>query len=245
MWTTTIVLGGFLLACTSNGEPDKNPPPIETTFPDRCAPTACTAGPTITAANELVVLIDATPEWVAEGPYTTGCLPASSDIRVTGTVTVQTDRITVPALCRNRSDCRQAVRFRSSSLPPGVECLDPEPWYSYALCAGITLRDTTVRLRMVLEDIHPSSFGNAAPIVDVLPACAAPCGDSEFACEATHTCWSTARDHCAYCLGGSNEACGCWRGTRFDDDGAPCSVWRSGDLVESGTCRAGACDTER
>ncbi len=241
------MLGACLLAwsCSDQPDPDTSMPPIETAFPDRCPATACATGPTITAANELVAMIDATEEWFSYGPYTTGCLPASADLRITGTVTVQADRLAVPASCQGRSDCRQAVWFRSTSLPPGVECLDPEYWFDYAQCAGITLRDTTVRLRMVMQDIHPSAFGNFAPIVDVLPACAAPCDDPELACEATHTCWSSVRDHCAYCLGGSNAACGCWLGARFDDNGARCSIATSGDVIQNGTCHAGACDTSR
>jgi hypothetical protein len=244
MKTTAILLGACLFACTS-GEPDKNSgEPDKNAFPDQCSPTACEIGPTITSANELVAIIEATSDWVVYGPYTTGCLRASADMHVSGTVTVNTDSIAVPTFCQNLGDCRKAVRFRSSLQLQEVECLQPEPWFDYTLCAGITLRDTTVRLRMLQEDIHPSSFGNFAPIVDVLPACATPCGSSELACEATHTCWSNVRDHCAYCLGGSNEACACWNGARFDDDGTQCSFALSGDLIANGTCHAGTCETK-
>jgi hypothetical protein len=75
----------------------------------------------------------------------------------------------------------------------------------------------------------------------VLSACAAPCGAAEFACEATHTCWASVRDHCAYCLGGDNDECACWAGARFQDDGQNCSVAISGDVVVDGACRAGKC----
>lgn len=237
-----ILCSACLVGCTSSDAPGKDAPPVDIVFPHECPTSACAAGPTITAANELVALIEATPDWVGYGPYTTGCLPASADIRVTGTVTVQADTIAVPAFCQTRADCRKAVRFRSKPLPQGVECQGPEQWYGYTLCAGLTLRDTTVRLRAVQQDIHPSGFGNAAPVVDVLPACAEPCGSSELACEATHTCWASVRDHCAYCLGGSNEECACWDGARFQANGKQCSMAVSGDLVVSGTCRAGKCE---
>src|SRR5262245_33746597 len=249
MKAATILLGACLLACTSHdpavtgpGDPPAGPGemPVDTAFPNRCADSACATGPTVAAAKDLISIVEAS-SWVRFGPYTTGCLPASPDIHVTGSVTVQGDGIAIPAFCQSRQDCRKAVRFRSRPLPAGVECIDPEPWYEYTLCGSITLRDTTIRLRTVDQDIHPSEYGNSAPVVDVLAACAAPCGSSEFACEATHTCWSEARDQCAYCLSGTNEACACWNGTGFDKDGARCTFAISGDVYLGGTCRAGTC----
>jgi hypothetical protein len=242
-WIAASLLG--LFACASNAD-TREEPKIEELFPERCATSICAVGPTITSANELVSIIEATSSWVAHGPYTTGCLPASAEIRVLGTLTVQTDQIAVPTVCEPRSDCRKAVRFRvTNPLPPGVECVRPEAWYAYSLCPAITLRDATIRLRPVLEDIHPSSFGNFAPIVDVLPPCSTPCTSEELACPATHTCWADVRDHCAYCLGGDNEACACWNGSSFESDGTACDLATSGDVIELGTCRAGRCDTTR
>lgn len=226
-----------LVACSTA------PRPIapDTSFPDRCQPSACATGPTISAPDQLVTLIDATPEWVFQGPYTTGCLASSDNILTTGTLTVQADSIAVPAPCQDRGDCRKLVKFRLSEPMAGVECVGPEQWYDFTLCAGITLHDATVRLRMLQIDIHPSEFGNFAPIVEVIPACEAPCSDTEVACEATHTCWADARDHCAYCLGGSNEACACWDGTAFAADGTECEFFVSGDVIQGGKCQAGTC----
>jgi hypothetical protein len=242
MKAMTIMFGGCLLACTGGREPAGDAAPVEVEFPRQCPATACAPGSTITGASELVAMIEATADWVSYGPYTTGCLQASADIHVSGAVTVQADSIAVPAFCQSRADCRNAVRFRAKPLPPGVECLAPEQWYGYTLCAGLTLRDITIRVRTVLQDIHPSGFGNAAPVVDVVSACAAPCGSAELACEATHTCWANVRDHCAYCLGASNEACACWDGARFQADGKQCNMAISGDVFVTGTCRAGTCE---
>jgi len=247
----TILLGACLIACASrqDGGPDgMEPPPdgtVQDLFPRHCPATPCATGPTVTSTAQLATLIEQTSSWTPLGPYTTGCLTASADIRVTGTVTVSGDSLAVPAFCKDRQDCRKAVRFRSKPLPAGVECLQPEQWYGYTLCAGLTLRDTTVRLRMVQQDIHPSSFGNAAPVVDVLGACAGTCGPSEFACEASHTCWATVRDHCAYCLAGTNDACACWTGSEFAAEGARCEMAVSGDLYVYGSCRARVCEPMR
>jgi hypothetical protein len=235
-----------LVACGGTESKDEidDEPTLDMRFPDRCADTSCAVGPTITSVNELAAIVEATPDWVTYGPYTRGCLPASADIRISGTVTVGTADIEPPVSCQQRSDCRKAVWFRASSLPPGVECLEPEQWYEFTLCAGLTLRDTTVRLRMVMQDIHPSD-ANFVSVVDVLPACAAPCGSAEYACEATHTCWADPRDHCAYCLGGGNEVCACWSGTDPDPDGTRCEVAVSGDVYVPGSCRAGSCMPDR
>jgi hypothetical protein len=246
MKLATILLGACLVACSVRGS---SGPPIDGTlqdeFPRQCPTTTCAAASTLTSAAQLVSMIEQTSSWTPFGPYTTGCLTASSDVHITGTVTVSGDSIAVPAFCQGRQDCRKAVRFRSRPLPPGVECLQPEQWYGFTLCAGLTLRDATIRLRMVQQDIHPSSFGNAAPVVDVLGACEAPCGSTEFACEASHTCWATLRDHCAYCLAGTNEACACWTGTDFAEDGAHCEMAVSGDVYVYGTCSADACEPMR
>jgi hypothetical protein len=236
-----------LLACGGTESRENDDPtdedPLDMLFPDRCAASSCAVGPTITSVNELVAIIEATSDWVQYGPYTRGCLPASADIRISGTMTVGAGDVDVPVSCQ-QPGCRKAVWFRASSLPPGVECVGPEQWYEFTLCAGLTLRDTTVRLRMVMQDIHPSD-ANFVSVVDVLPACASPCSSTEHACPATHTCWADPRDQCAYCLGGSNEACACWNGTAFDADGTRCEVAISGDVYVPGSCRAGTCMPDR
>lgn len=215
--------------------------PIAAAFPQRCEDVACATGPTITSARELVSIVEASSDWISVGPYTTGCLTGSADLRVTGTVTVQGDSIAVPTYCKSRMDCRHAVRFRGSPLPLGVDCVDPESWYDFTLCGAITIHDTTIRVRAVSQDIHPSGFGNAAPVVEVLAACASACGSEQHACEATHTCWREVRDHCAYCLNGTNEACACWTGGGFQADGTDCTFAISGDVYVLGTCQHGTC----
>lgn len=95
-------------------------------------------------------------------------------------------------------------------------------------------------LPTLVRDVHPAP-GNHRAIVEILPPCANACEATQLACEAAHTCWATVRDHCAYCFGGSNDACACWDGTAFLPDGAPCERYVSGDLIDAGTCRQGIC----
>jgi hypothetical protein len=227
-----------LVACSTTNGPDPG-----SRFPDQCAPAACATGATVSSTDELVAMVDATPAWTVEGPYTTGCLPASDNIVVTGTANVPANGIAVPAFCTagGGAGCRQQVMFEIDGQVPGVDCVGPEAWFDFTLCAGINVHDTTVRLRMLQLDIHPSSFGPWAPIVEVIGACETACEANAFACDATNTCWQTARDQCAYCFGGTNQECACWNGTGFDADGTSCDYYESGDVITSGTCEAGTC----
>jgi len=230
----------FLAACSGGSSPDPATIP-DAKFPpfSQCAQETCAAGSTITAPGQLVSIINAS-EWTPEGPYTAGCLPASSNVHAEGTLTIDEGAIAVPAWC-DASGCRQLVTFKLTGAAPGVDCLGAEQWFDFTLCKSIALHDTTVRLRMLQLDIHPSDLGNFAPIVEVVPACEASCGTGELACEETHTCWGSVRDHCAYCLGGTNEMCACWDGAAFQADGTACDFFVSGDVVESGMCHAGTC----
>ena len=80
-----------------------------------------------------------------------------------------------------------------------------------------------------------------AAAVAVLAACAEPCGDGQFVCEANHTCWSTELEHCAFCLAGDKETCACYADGAGRPDGATCEFNVSGDVVCGGVCQAGSC----
>ena len=228
-------------ACTSSSGPDET---STVSFPAACPEQACQPGATVSSADELALLINFTPT-VSDARYTTGCRPASSDVAVQGTITLRSSDVAVPSGCE-APGCRPQVMFRLSDAPGGASpagttCLDPEHWFDFTVCGGVTIADTTVRLRSLLRDVHPGTPGYV-PIVEIVPACAAPCAEGQLACAATHTCWQNARDYCAYCLGGDNDQCACWNGTAPTADGAACSFYVTGDIAELGTCVAGRCD---
>lgn len=232
----------WLLVVGCHVEPTASAPPVglppDLDIPlNPCPVETCQTGAPVTAASQLVAMIEATPTWTPIGEYTTGCLPASKDIPITGPVAVRGADIAFP------ESSFPPVQFQLVDAPAGVTCVDPTYWFDFTTCKAIDVGDTTVRLRMVLLDIHPTP-PNYTPLVQVLPACELPCSPDQFVCQATHTCWSTARDQCAYCLGGSNELCSCWNGHSLDADGTECTVWRSGDFTELGTCQGGVCNTE-
>jgi len=232
----TLVVISWVFVCGCGTSSDSGPAPDPTVvFADACEPAACATSPVISDAAALVAQLEATPAWVPFGRYTSGCLAASDDQPVSGTITLDGGDVAIPASCQGCPEVGFVVRGQ----PAGVECLDPEQFFDFTLCHGIRFTDTTVRFRTIQMDLHPAV--NAMAVVEVLAPCAAPCGASELACEASHTCWSTVRDHCAYCLAGSNDACACWDGDDFADDGTPCDRYTSGDIIEAGTCQRGVC----
>jgi hypothetical protein len=209
-------------------------------FAAACVPSACMMGPTVSAAGTLVAIIEATT-WAPVGRHTSGCLSASADIAIEGALTLRSEDVAVPGWCSARNDCRNQVMFRVRGQAAGVTCLDPEIWFDFTMCAGVALADTTIRLRTLQQDVHPSHVGNFIPLVEVLPPCAASCAAQEVSCEATHTCWGSVADHCAHCLGGSRAVCACWDGSSFKADGTPCTYFAGNDIGVLGQCRAGVC----
>lgn len=238
MKTHTLLLLLACSACTSSSGGSDDTGKQTVTFPAACPEQACEVGATVSNVDTLATLINFTPA-VHNARYSTGCLTASSDIAIDGTITLASTDVAVPSDCTG--DCRQEVKFRLRDQPAGVTCHDPEHFFDFTLCGSVTLTSTTVRVRSLIRDVHPGS-PNHLPMVEILPACTTPCADDQFACPATNTCWSSARDYCAYCLGGDNETCACWDGDSPQADGSSCSFYVTGDIVEAGTCEAGRCE---
>ena len=161
-----------LAACASPRPSDAGPDGLDPSF-HACAAEACTAGAPVHTAAELAAQIrfDGAP---AVGPYLTGCLRASPDLPVAGALRLTSDDVPPPADCTTPG-CRRTVKFRLIDDPPGAVCEEPESWFTFTLCGAVRLTDTTVRVRPVLQDIHPSAFGNWAPVVDVLAPCERAC----------------------------------------------------------------------
>lgn len=195
-------------------------------FTAACAPQTCETGSPATEAAHIDALIAAS-EWPGLAEYTTGCLPASKNIPVQGTITLR--------------GADHDGKFRPRDLVPGVECIGAQYYWDFMTCDEVTLTNTTIRIRTVTQDIHPAPE-NHLRLIEILDACESGCAAETFACEATHTCWPTERDYCAYCLGGDNETCGCWEDGALLPNGSECSIFVSGDIIASGVCEAGRCE---
>jgi hypothetical protein len=230
-----------LAACSgSAAQPPDTLEPV--TFPDACPQMTCQTGPTVDGPVPLADFVNASASWTYRGEYTSGCLFSSGEVIAAIDISLAGDAVTIPSMCPAGSDCRQKVSFRLDPTATGVRCDDPEQFFDFTACGGITVTaGTALRVRAVLLDIHPSAFGNYMPLVDVLGGCAATCGADAFACAATDVCYGSVRDHCAYCLGGTNEQCACWNGSALEPDGTACEMFVSGDVMLAGTCRDGAC----
>jgi hypothetical protein len=192
------------------------------------------------ASTEDLVAALAALQWRGEGNYTSGCLPITPDLIVSGTVVLEAKDLPVPADCLDQSDCRPEATLALVQAIPGVT-LEGDANLD---CGGgftrLTLTDTTVRLRPMLRDTHPCRY-NFVPLVEVHPPCGTPCGDGLALCPVDGVCYATGTSFCQACEGGTKEACACRGPDGPLADESPCSYWVSGDVRCDGVCRQGVC----
>jgi hypothetical protein len=225
----------LLLGCGTRQDVIEEPNTVGLFVP--CQQEVCSTGAPIASSADFVAAVDSSVPWTGFGEYTAGCLPASPDHVVTGPVTVRGADIPLPP--NGANTFKPEPRFVLRDEPPGVICEEPEHLFDFTLCNRIVITNTTIRLRTLLVDIHPAP-GNHVAVVEVLSGCEAPCADQRV-CEQTHTCWNSERDLCAYCYGGTNEACACFVAGQLQVDGTECEMFVSGDVIVTGRCVAGEC----
>lgn len=177
--------------------------------------------------------------WSSRGPYTSSRLPLSGDIRVKGTVSVTGDKVTAPSSC-TAGVCPPRASFVIVDRNASVSCDAPDTAAWMQVCGGVTLRDTTVRFRAVVQDTHPGIY-NYTPVIEVVDSCEKPCKAGEMRCKADNTCWSSYEDFCRLCLGRDKKICPCWSASGPLPEGTACHFMVSGDVGCSGTCQAGRC----
>jgi hypothetical protein len=201
-------------------------------FLNACAATSCSDAVTVTTAQEFLELVKAQP-WVDMGqgsyvgPVDGICWPVSGDIHVVGTIEV--DAATVPKTC-GITRCYQDVHFVADAV--GTSCS--------GTCQTVRIKDATVRIRKVALNAQAQGID---PSIQLLPACAEPCANGSFRCEANDTCWTGARSMCEFCLGGARVVCACWTAAGgFAPDGAACTYDMT-DVPDEGTCQWGRCVT--
>lgn len=176
--------------------------------------------------------------WDQVGPYSSGSVPDSPDLVITGTITIAGDQVPIPASCLDREDCRHTAVFAGDR--PGATIEGSDGWFEGE--PSLTLADTTVRLGAALMDTHPGPY-NFVPLITVLGPCGEPCNAGQFACQADLSCYGTFDAYCRRCEGRSAPECACRAPEGPLPDGTPCDYFVSGDVIESGTCRNGLCET--
>lgn len=234
---TAIALGlalAIVAGCDGGGEASST---TTTTLP----PLECPDPIAIGSADDLVAVL-AAAVWEGQGGYTSGPLPITPDLVVSGTVVLEAADLPVPPDCLDRSDCSPQGGFHLSSPVPGAAVEGDPGLPCDDSFARLTLTDTTVRLRPYLRDTHPCTY-NFVPAVAVLPACGSPCGEGRALCPVDGVCYQVGEPYCRLCEGGTKEACACQGPEGPLGEGADCTYWQSGDVQCVGTCRQGVCES--
>jgi hypothetical protein len=180
-------------------------------------------------------------DWIGYGPYSSGPLPISPDLIVTGTVEMTSADVPVPQSCLDRDDCLDEATFSGSGLTGVSFEGEPESEYTFGF-TSMTITDTTIRLRPYMQDRHPSPF-NSVPIVSVRDRCGAPCGEGSALCPIDGTCYAFVDSdaYCTICEQRPVEECICRTPEGPVPDGESCEYFISGDVIITGTCRDGVC----
>jgi len=204
-------------------------------------PLECPDPIAITSTEDLVAAL-AGLSWEGLGAYTSGVLPITPDLVVTGTVTLEAADLPIPQDCLDRPDCSGEGGFWVGAPVPGVGGEGDADLPCGDAYARLVLTETTLRLRPFLYDTHPCRF-NFVPIVEVAAPCGSPCGEGQALCPVDGVCYAAGTGFCQACEGGSKETCACWGTDGPLDEGASCYFWQSGDVKCVGTCRQGTCES--
>lgn len=234
-WVPMLVLVIALGAC--GGDDGGASTTASTTLP----PLECPDPVAIGSTEDLVAVLAAT-SWVGMGGYTSGPLPITPDLVVSGTVVLESSDLPIPQGCRDRSDCSPEGGFRMGIPVTGVVAEGEALGSCVDGYARLTITDTTLRLRPVLYDTHPCRY-NFVPIVTVAPPCGTACGEGSRICPYDGSCYAAGDVFCRLCTGGSREVCACQGPEGPREEGASCSYWQSGDVQCVGTCRQGSCES--
>ncbi len=181
--------------------------------------------------------------WDHEGPYTARALNISKDIQVRRTVTLAAKDIAVPEACLKRDDCRKAVTLVIPKGMAGVQCVKTEDVMGARHCIEAVISEKSMfRISAKLVDTHPWKY-NFIPVVEFLEASTRACQPGEFQCVRDKTCWNNFNGYCRFCLGHPVEKCACLNEKGPLPDKTSCMFFISGDMVCTGKCRDGQCES--
>ena len=204
-------------------------------------PVDCPDPIAVSSTADLVAALEATP-WRGVGGYTSGSVPITPDLVVTGTVTLEAADLPIPPDCLGRSDCRPQGGFSAGHPVQGV-LLEGEVDLDCATgFSRLTVTNATLRLRPALRDTHPCRY-NFIPLVAVDSPCGTACDPGTLMCPLDGSCYAAGDIYCRLCEGGTRQACACRGPEGTLPEGASCTYWESGDVRCDGTCRQGACAT--
>lgn len=198
---------------------------------------------TIATRQDLLQVISGL-QWSPYTPPGSGALALSEPLVVSGPVTISDTDLSVPSSCNAGNTCMEQVFFAtglsSESLPAGVTLDNQESDLPLTAYAELTLANVTVRLRGVVENVHPWTF-NFIPLIRIEPDCADECTAGSFKCDADRLCYTNSV-YCNRCLGLGNKECACHELASPLPDGTACSyLSKTMTALCNGECQGGSC----
>jgi hypothetical protein len=180
-------------------------------------------------------------DWTPPRGSPPGWSTPSGDLRIPGTVILESGQIPRDPSCLERDECRPRVVLAMPSADlPGVRCTRTLELDTETFCDRLELRDTLVRWRAGRWSMPPWTAWTI-PMVQLLPACATPCPPGHRRCPTDQTCWRTDEEYCLGCLHEAPDLCACREANGERPDRAPCRFMVSRDRMLEGQCRQGRC----
>ncbi|QVL47627.1 MAG: hypothetical protein KFB96_18290 [Thiocapsa sp.] len=182
--------------------------------------------------------LDRTPPHVSSPAWST----LSGDLRIQGTVILESGQIPRDPTCLERDECRQRVVLAMPTADlPGVRCTRTLESDTETFCDRMELRDTLVRWHAGRWSMPPWTAWTI-PMVQFLPACATPCPPGHRRCPTDRICRSTDdEEYCLGCLQKAPDVCACRDANGERPDRAACRFMVSRDRMLEGRCRQGRC----
>ena len=182
--------------------------------------------------------------WTAYSPKAAGFIPLSGPLQVKGKISITYKDLKPPPGCTPSKVCFQKVLFTgglsTGKLPPGVAFSGKSSQVPLTAHESITISNATVRLRAVVENIHPFTY-NWAPILRVEPDCGVACAAGSQTCAKDKLCYASNR-YCRLCLAVGHKQCACRKFSTIRADGNSCSyLSNTMSTLCQGQCKAGTC----
>ena len=182
--------------------------------------------------------------WTPYSPNAAGFVPLSKPLVVMGTVTISYKDLKPPPGCTPSLVCFQKVLLASGlstgKLPAGITFSGKSSQVPLTAYESITISNATVRLRAVVENIHPFTY-NFAPILRVEPGCGVACATNSQTCAKDQLCYASNR-YCRVCLALGHKLCACRKFSATVADGTNCSyLSKTMSTLCNGQCKAGTC----
>jgi len=196
----------------------------------------------ITSKQDLLAQVKALA-WSSYSPSSAGTLAVSRPLSITGKISLSSGELFLPAGCTPGNTCMQKVLLArgisAGTLPTGVS-FGTKAQVPVTAYSSVTLAAVTVRLRAVVENVHPWTY-NFVPIIRLEPDCASTCSGTSRVCPGDRLCYS-ANSFCRFCLALDHKQCACREFAAVKSDGEACSyISKTMTSLCQGKCKSGTC----